>query len=328
MPRQPTAAVVRRTVREVIALETRALEALGRSVDGSWARAVSMLSACRGKVVVTGIGKSGLIAQKIAATFSSTGTPALYLHAAEGAHGDLGLVGPRDLVLALGKSGESAELTALLPAFHRLGTKLIALTANPESTLARGADVVLLTPIEREACPLNLAPTCSTTSALAAGDALAVALMRLRGFRREHFALLHPGGSLGRRLTLRVRDVMRGGAGNPLVAPDAPMLDVLVKITKMQAGAASVADRRGRLVGLVTDFDVRRALERGADIRSLRARDVMNGRPITIPVDSLAVDAAATMSDRRRALNVLPVVDARGRAVGMIQIHDLRARGL
>ncbi len=317
-----------RTVRAVVALEADALRAVARSLGPSSARAVRLIAACRGKVVVTGIGKSGIVAQKIAATFASTGTPAIHLHPAEGLHGDIGVVERRDLLLAVGKSGESPELNALLPELKRLKVKIVAITAQPRSTLAKAADEVVLTPIGREACPLDLAPTSSTTAALAVGDALAVALMRLRGFKREHFARLHPGGQLGRRLTLRVADVMRRGAENPVVPVTATAAEALVEVTRKHAGAASVVDRRGRLVGLVTDYDIRRAVERGVDFRRLSVRGIMNARPITVRADSLAAEAVALMEDRPRPFNVLPVVDARGRAAGLVQIHDLRARGL
>lgn len=316
------------SVRKVIGLEAAALRELHASVGEDYARAVELMARCRGKVIVTGIGKSGLIAQKIAATLSSTGTPALYLHPAEGLHGDLGSVEARDLVLAIGKSGESAELTSLLPSIKRIGSKIVAITAVPRSTLGRAASVVLNTPVRAEACPLNLAPTTSTTVALAVGDALAVALMERRRFRKEHFALLHPGGQLGLRLTLRVSDVMRTGAENPVVKVTAPTAGMLAEMTRKRAGAVSIVDARGRLVGLVTDYDVRRVLEKGAHLGDLSVSDIMNKRPSSIRADRLAVEAVELMTDRAAPFNVLPVVDARGRSVGLIQVHDLRARGL
>ena len=315
-------------VRRVIGLEAQTLVRLRASVGAEYALAVGLILRCRGKVVVTGMGKSGLIAQKVAATFSSTGTPALYLHPAEGMHGDLGIIQARDLIIAIAKSGESQELNGILPSLRRLKVKLVAITANPDSTLGRSADVVLMTPVSSEACPLNLAPTCSTTAALAGGDALAVALMGLRGFRKEHFASLHPGGQLGRRLTLTVRDIMRKGPDNPTVPEDASLSEMLVQITRKHAGAVSVVDGRGRLRGLVTDYDIRRALEQGADFSSLTIPHIMNPTPIYISEDLLAVEAVQLMSDRRHPFNVLPVVDRRKRAVGLVQIHDVRALGL
>ncbi len=316
------------SLRRVIGLEASALRELHAAVDGAYVDAVELMARCRGKIIVTGIGKSGLIAQKIAATLSSTGTPALYLHPAEGMHGDLGSVEARDLIVAIGKSGESHELNALLPSLKRIGSKIIAITAHPRSTLGKSAAIVLHTPIRAEACPLNLAPTTSTAVALAVGDALAVALMERKRFRKEHFALLHPGGQLGRRLTLRVSDVMRTGSENPVVKLASPASKMLAEMTRKHAGAVSIVDAKGRLVGLVTDYDVRRVLEGGRALAGLSIAQIMNKRPIRIREDRLAIEAVELMSDRTTPFNVLPVVDARGRAVGLIQVHDLRARGL
>jgi len=324
MPNRSTIAEIRR----VLALEARALKRLEASVDERSAKAVDWMAACRGKVVLTGIGKSGLVAQKIAATLSSTGTPALFLDAAEALHGGLGVVQRADLVIAIGKSGESDELNALLPALRARKVRLIAITANVRSTLAKAADLVLETPIDDEACPLNLAPTTSTTVAMALGDALAVALMKRRGFKPEHFAANHPAGRLGKRLSLRVRDVMRAGADNPTVPAGASTRELLARITRLQAGAATIVDARGRLVGLVTDYDLRRALAEGGDVMSRPIRAIMNPKPTTVGPDAPVAEAIAIMEDRRTPFNVLPVVDARGRAVGLVQVHDLRARGL
>jgi len=319
---------IKRSIREVITLEAETLARTAKQVDGSYIAAVRLLARCRGKVVVTGIGKSGIIAQKVAATLAATGTPALYMHTTEGMHGDLGLIEKRDLVLALGKSGEASELISILPTLRRLKVKIVAITANPDSTLAKNAAVALVTPVEKEACPLNLSPTCSSTAALAVGDALAVALMRLRGFKKEHYAWLHPGGQLGRRLTLRVRDVMRGGKENPVVKVSAGLSETLVEITRKHAGAVNVVDPRNRLIGLVTDFDIRKALAGGRDVRKLSIRELMNPKPAKVFSDQLAVDAVEIMSDRRRPFSVLPVVDRRGISVGMVQIHDIRRLGL
>jgi len=316
------------SVRRVIGLEASALRELQASVDGAYVDAVELMARCRGKIIVTGIGKSGLIAQKIAATLSSTGTPAIYLHPAEGMHGDLGSVEKRDLIVAIGKSGESHELNALLPSIKRIGSKIIAITANSRSTLGKSASVVLNTPIRAEACPLNLSPTASTAVALAVGDALAVALMERKRFGKEHFALLHPGGQLGRRLTLRVSDVMRTGSENPAVKITTTTAKMLSEMTRKHAGAVSIVDEKGRLVGLVTDYDVRRVLENGSRLAELSIADIMNKRPITIRENRLAVEAVELMSDRATPFNVLPVVDGRGRAVGLVQVHDLRARSL
>lgn len=317
-----------REIRRVLRLEARTLAGLERAVDGRYVDAVRLLARCRGKVIVTGVGKSGLIAQKIAATLSSTGTPAVHLDPTDALHGGLGLVSKGDVLIAVGKSGESDELNELFPRLRAIGAKIIALTASPDSTLAKAAALVLVTPVETEACPHNLAPTCSTTAALAAGDALAVALMKVRGFGREHFALNHPGGRLGRRLTLKVSDIMRGGKDNPVVHAGASAQEMLVEMTRKRTGAVSVVDGRGRLVGLVTDYDIRRCLEKGLDIRKLPVQSIMNRRPTTVAPASLAARAVEIMEGRKNPFNVLPVTDSRGRAVGMIQIHDLRARGL
>ncbi len=327
MPKNRRAAVLAE-IRRVLACEAAALSRARAAVDGSYARAVELLASCRGKVILTGVGKSGAIAQKIAATFSSTGTPAVYLDPTEAMHGGMGLVQRHDLVLALGKSGESDELNALLPHLRARGAKLVALTASPRSTLARHAAVVLHPPVVEEACPLNLAPTASTTVALAVGDALAVALMKRRGFGARDFARNHPGGRLGRRLTLTVADVMRAGEDNPVVRVDAGVKALLIEITRRQAGAASVVDARGRFLGLVTDFDIRRVLQGGRSPFSLSIREVMNPRPVTVRPEDSAAKAIAIMEDRRTPFNVLPVVDRKRRAVGLVQIHDLRARGL
>ena len=318
----------RREIRRVLQIEAATLQRVRETVDGSYAKAVEWLARCKGKVILTGVGKSGLIAQKIAATLSSTGTPAAYLDPSEALHGGLGFIQRQDLIVAIGKSGESEELNDLLPPIRALGARLIAITANPKSTLARAAGLVLETPIDEEACPLDLAPTSSTTAALAVGDALAVALMKMRNFKAEHFALNHPRGRLGRRLSLRVRDIMRGGEANPIVPIGDSATQMLIKITRLQAGAASIVDSRGRFAGLVTDYDIRRALERGRDILSLSIRRIMNPKPTTIGPEELAAKAVAIMENRKNPFNVLPVVDRQRRAVGMVQIHDLRARGL
>ncbi|MFA6317551.1 MAG: KpsF/GutQ family sugar-phosphate isomerase [Elusimicrobiota bacterium] len=318
---------VRAEVRRVIGMEEAALSRLRKAVDASYVKAVTWMLECRGKVVLVGVGKSGLVAQKIAATLSSTGTPALYLACSEAAHGSLGVVSRLDVVVALGKSGESDELNVLLPSIRSIGAKVIAVTADPRSTLGRHADLVLRTPVEDEACPLNLAPTCSTTAALALGDALAVSIMKLRGFKSEHFARVHPAGRLGRRLRLKVADVMRSGEDNPVVRVDDTVRHLLVELTRFRAGAVSVVDARGRFKGLVTDFDLRTALQKGADVLGMSICRVMNPKPTTIASSAPVQRAIEVMKERRNPFNVLPVVD-RGIAVGMLQIHDLRARGL
>lgn len=315
-------------IKRVLKLEARTLAAVAGAVDASYGRAVALLLKCRGKVIVTGVGKSGLIAQKVAATLSSTGTPAVHLDPTEAQHGGLGLVQRGDAVVAIGKSGESDELNTLLPRLRGLKVPIVAVTANPASTLAKAAAVCLHTPVAYEACPLNLAPTCSTTAAMAVGDALAVALMTKRNFSSANFARNHPAGRLGRRLTVTVGDVMRAGADNPVIGLDAPVTRMLVEMTRKRAGAVNVVDARGRLAGLITDYDIRRCLEQGLDIRKLAVRRIMNKKPTTILPTALAAKAAEIMERRKNPFNVLPVVDGRGRSVGLVQIHDLRARGL
>jgi arabinose-5-phosphate isomerase len=316
-------------LRRVLDLELKTLGRIRASLDGTYAQAVERLASCRGKVIVTGMGKSGLIGQKIAATMASTGTPAIFLHPADGMHGDLGLVQPRDVVLALSKSGESEELTSILPSLKQIGTTLIALTAEAGSTLARSADVLLLMPVEEEACPLNLAPTCSTTAALVIGDALAMALMQRRGFRPEQFALYHPGGQLGKRLLLTVAELMRGGEQNPTIRAEETVERMLVEITNKRSGAVSVVDGEGKLVGLVTDYDIRRALERRVDLYASSIRELMNPRPTFIYSDEKAVRALELMEKRERPFMVLPVLDRKTqRVAGMVHLHDLVAKGL
>ena len=315
-------------IRRVIMAEARALRTVGSKVGPDYAKAVEWFHRCRGKVVTTGVGKSGLVAEKIAATLSSTGTPAVYLDPLHALHGSLGLIGQRDVVLVIGKSGDSQEVNSLLPRLKGIGARVIALTANPSSYLARHASLVLHVPISEEACPLNLAPTTSTTAALAVGDALAVALMGMRGFKADEFARNHPAGALGRKLSLTARDIMRSGEDNPLILAGDSVSRMLIVMTEKRAGAASVVDGRGKLLGLVTDFDVRRALEKGKNIFSMRIRDVMNKRPVTVRPDVLAAKAVRIMEDRKAPFNVLPVTDGRGRAIGMLQIHDLRAVGM
>jgi arabinose-5-phosphate isomerase len=316
-------------IKRVLDLEAKALKLASAAVNPSFSKAVDLMLRCKGKVILTGVGKSGLVAQKTAATLSSTGTPALFIAPTDAQHGGLGAIQKNDLVIAIGKSGESDELNSLFPALRSIGAKLIAITANDKSTLAKAAEYVLLTPITEEACPLNLAPTCSTTAALAVGDALAVALMKLRNFKAEHFAANHPAGRLGRRLNLTVGDIMRSGEENPVVHVDDTVATMLVEITRKHAGAASVVDGKGRFAGLVTDFDIRRMLEKShGDFRKLSIRKIMNPKPATVFADEPAQKAVEIMENRAHPFNVLPVVDRKRRPVGLVQVHDLRARGL
>jgi arabinose-5-phosphate isomerase len=309
-------------------LEARALAKLRAAVGPAYEKAVLLLYACPGKVILTGIGKSGIVAQKIASTLVSTGTPAMFLHPSEGAHGDIGIAHKDDVILAITKSGESDEIIALLPSIRRIGAKLITITGAADSTLARNADLVLLTPVEEEACPLNMAPTCSTTAALVVGDALAMALMKLRNFQPEEFALYHPGGQLGKRLLLTVRDLMRTGARNPVVKLTATVQEMFSELTAKHLGAVSVVDDAGKLAGLITDYDVRRVIGEGRNIFDMSIRDIMNPNPVRVNVDEKAFQALKIMEEREKPLAVLPVVDAGSVVRGMIHLHDLIDKGL
>jgi arabinose-5-phosphate isomerase len=307
--------------RRVLDIEAQALTALARRVDASFARAVTLLDACKGRVVVTGVGKSGHIARKIAATFASTGTPAFFVHAAEAKHGDLGMITAADCMVAISYGGESEELLGIMPIVKRDGTKLIAITGRPDSSLARLADVHLDAHVEVEACPNNLAPTASTTAALALGDALAVALLEIRGFTADDFARSHPGGSLGRRLLTHVADVMRTGAAVPAVGVDASLLDAILEISKKGIAMTAVVDPDGRIAGVFTDGDLRRMIERGQEVSKARVADVMHRGPRTIAADRLAAEAADLMEQHR--INQLLVTGPGGELVGALHIHDL-----
>jgi len=315
-------------INRVMELEGRALARVRERVGPAYEEAVRLIYACTGKVIVTGMGKSGIIAQKIAATMVSTGTPAMFLHPAEGLHGDIGIARKDDVIIAISKSGESDELSSLLPAIRQIGARVIAITVKSDSTLAKQADIVLQTPIEEEACPLNMAPTCSTTAALVVGDALAIALMKLRNFQPEDFALLHPGGQLGKRLLLTVGDIMRSREANPIIRVTASLREMLYEITSKRAGAVSVVDEAHHLLGLVTDYDIRHVLERGGDIFSMTISDIMNKTPTFVYTDEKAIRALEIMEKREKPFLVLPVLDRQEKVVGMIHLHDLVARGL
>ena len=310
--------------RETFDIEARALLGLKTRQGEGFGRACEAMLACRGRVVVMGMGKSGHVGRKIAATLASTGTPAFFVHPGEASHGDLGMVAGGDVVLAISNSGESDELAAILPAMKRLGVTLVAMTGGGDSTLARHAHITLDSAVDQEACPLNLAPTASTTAQMALGDALAVALLDARGFREEDFARSHPGGSLGRKLLIHVRDLMRSGADVPRVGPDAAFTDMLREMTGKGLGFTAIADPQGRVLGIFTDGDLRRLIERGergTDLRALRAADVMHPTPKLVSADALAVDAAEVM-EQQRITSVL-VVDASGRLAGALNSNDL-----
>ncbi|AYQ39610.1 KpsF/GutQ family protein [Burkholderia aenigmatica] len=307
--------------RDVLDIEADAVRALRDQLDGGFVQAVALLLGCRGRVVVSGIGKSGHIARKIAATLASTGTPAFFVHPAEASHGDLGMVTSDDVFIGISYSGESEELVAILPLVKRIGAKLIAITGRAGSSLGTLADVNLNAAVSKEACPMNLAPTASTTAALALGDALAVAVLDARGFGSEDFARSHPGGALGRRLLTYVRDVMRSGDDVPFVGLDATLSDALFQITAKRLGMTAVVDADGKVAGIFTDGDLRRVLARDGDFRTLPITDVMTRDPRTVAPDHLAVEAVELME--RHRINQMLVVDADGVLIGALNMHDL-----
>jgi arabinose-5-phosphate isomerase len=309
----------------VLRMEADAILGLIAKLDARFERAVELLHGCSGRVIVTGMGKSGIIGRKIAATLASTGTPSYFLHPAEGVHGDLGMVARGDVVLALSNSGETDEVLAILPPLKRLGVPIVLLTGNPTSTLARQCEVVLDVSVSEEACPMNLAPTSSTTAALAAGDALAMALLELRGLRPEDYAALHPRGTLGWRALFRVADLMHTGDAIPRVRADATLEDTILEMTKKRFGMTTVIDSAGRLTGIVTDGDLRRLHLRTQSIAGVRAGEVASSTPKTIGAEELAAKALEVME--AWAITSLVVPDADGRPVGVIHMHDiLRAK--
>ncbi|NRF69283.1 KpsF/GutQ family sugar-phosphate isomerase [Aquincola sp. S2] len=307
--------------RSTFEIEAAAISGLAARQGDGFTQAVAAMLACRGRVIVMGMGKSGHVGRKIAATLASTGTPAFFVHPAEAGHGDLGMVTAGDVVLAISNSGESDELAALLPTLRRLGVTLVAMTGKPASTLASHADIVLSSAVDQEACPLNLAPTASTTAQMALGDALAVALLDARGFREEDFARSHPGGALGRKLLVHVGDLMRSGDALPIVGPDTGFTAMMREMSAKGLGAAVVVDDQRRVLGIFTDGDLRRLVEKGDDLRALSAGSVMHPRPRTIGPQALAA-AAAELMEAHRITSVL-VVDADAQLVGMLHIGEL-----
>jgi arabinose-5-phosphate isomerase len=314
--------------KQVLQIEAKAIEQLVGRINEQFVQAVELLLACEGKVVVTGVGKSGIIGQKIASTLASTGTPAFFLHSTEGSHGDLGMLGKKDIVVAISNSGETDELSQILPLIKRYGNKLIALTGKAKSTLARAGDVVLDVSVEEEACPLGLAPTASTTATLAMGDALAVALLEKRGFKKDDFAILHPGGKLGKQLLLKVRDLMHVGDELPMVYEETLMKGALVEITSKRLGVTGVMNKRHELVGVITDGDLRRALERHTDLLERTAGEIMTQNPKSIEADILAAQAVQRME--KHAITSLFVFDKVGEKTprGIIHLHDLLKAGV
>lgn len=312
--------------REVLHIEADAIVSMAQRLGDAFLAAIDLVLACPGRVIVTGIGKSGHIGRKIAATLASTGTPSFFMHPAEAAHGDLGMVTTRDVILALSNSGESDEIIALLPALKRKGIAIIAMTGRPQSTLAQEANVHLDVAVDKEACTLGLAPTTSTTAALAMGDALAVTLLDARDFKPEDFALSHPGGSLGRRLLVHISDVMHSGDALPVVRSGASLKDALLEMTRKGLGMTAVLDKDGRLAGIFTDGDLRRTLDHSLDLAGLTIDDVMGKQPRTIAANLLAAEAAKEMELRK--INGLLVVDGNGALIGALNMHDLLKAGV
>jgi arabinose-5-phosphate isomerase len=318
---------------ELLRAEAEAIgKAAGRLQSADVDRVVNLLAKCAGKVVLLGVGKSGIIAQKIAATMTSGGTAAVYLHPSDALHGGLGIVSANDVVVMLSNSGETDELLELLPYLKKRGVPLVGIIGNPKSTLAQSADAVLDSSVDQEACPLNLAPTTSTTVALAIGDALAMTLMQAKGLTADDFASNHPAGQLGKRLTVRVADLMHTGSQNPTIAPDAAWMEIISVITHFGLGAVNVVDNEGRLAGIITDGDLRRSLQRlgPADLAfaNIKCDDLMTRNPVVTNPDTLAYDALRLMENRPSQISVLPVVDGKGLCVGLIRIHDIVRSGL
>lgn len=316
----------RNIAKKVLKIERDALTSLIGRVDSNFEKVVKAMYKIQGHIIVTGMGKPGFIAQKISATLSSTGTPSLYLHPAEALHGDLGRVTKDDLILALSNSGETEEIIKFLPVVKKIGVRLVAMTGNPKSTLARFADYCIDTSVKREACPLGLAPTTSTTVMLALGDALAVALLDMKGFKEKDFAFYHPGGILGKRLILTVEDIMRRGSANPVVKADTKVKKVLLAITRSRAGSASVIDSRGRLIGIFTDGDLRRHLETKPDLINCEVKEVMTKNPAVIKKERLAAEAFDILRSKR--IDEIPVIDDRKRPIGLVDVQDLLKAGL
>lgn len=315
--------------RQVLRMEAEAVLEQVERIDEHFKAAVEMIMACPGHTVITGMGKSGIIGRKMAATLASTGTPSFYLHPAEGIHGDLGMVTEGDVVIALSNSGETGEVLHILPSLRRIGAKLIAMVGNPNSTLAKNSDIVLNVGVTREACPLGLAPTSSTTAALAYGDALALALLSKRKFTASQFAVFHPGGSLGRKLLLTVEDIMHSGSENPLVKADISVQDALFVITDKGLGAVSVVDDDNKMLGVLTDGDIRRGLSKGVDFLKRPVTELMTASPKTITKEKLAAQALHIMeSNRPKPITVLPVVDAENHVIGLLHMTDLVRQGV
>ena len=313
---------------KVIDIEMKGLSLLREQIDSSVKSAVEIIFNCSGKVILTGMGKSGLVAKKIASTMSSVGTPAIFMHPAEGMHGDLGIIGADDVVIAIGKSGESTELNGVLPSVKNVGAKIIGVMGEADSTLARYSDIIINIGNIEEACPFNMAPTTSSTVTMVLGDAMAVALMKMRGFDLADYALLHPGGQIGKRLTMMVSDIMLKGSNNPIVNISDSVKNCISEISRKLAGAVSVVDNDGALMGLVTDYDIRKHLEKEENIFSMKIEEIMNSRPVFIYDDEKAFSALKIMQERERPITILSVLNRKNLVVGMLRMHDLIKEGL
>ncbi len=315
-----------KTAKNVLGIEARAILVLAKRIDKNFEKTINFLTKIKGRIIVTGMGKPGFIAQKVSATLSSTGTPSLYLHPAEALHGDLGRVTKEDCLLAFSNSGETEEVVKLLPIVKKIGARLIAVVGNAKSALAKNADFILDVSVKKEACSLGLAPTTSTTVMLAMGDALSIALLEKKGFKEKDFAFYHPGGSLGKRLLLKVEDIMRKGAANPVVRENSCVKGVLLKITKARAGSANVVNKKGLLVGIFTDGDLRRHLDSKTNIANRKIKEVMTHSPVTIKKERLAAEAFQIL--RSKKIDEIPVVDKAGRPVGLLDVQDILKAGL
>jgi arabinose-5-phosphate isomerase len=312
--------------KKVLKIEARAIKNLIPTIDRNFEKAVEITASCKGRIVVMGMGKSGLIGKKIAATLASTGTPAFFLHPAEGILGDVGMMTEGDLVLALSHSGETEEIEKLLPVIRRMNLKLIAITGKPKSKLAKKSDLVISVKVEKEACPYNLVPTASTTAMLAMGDALAISLLKRKKFKKEDFARLHPGGILGKRLLLKVKDIMRKGKDNPVIHQEKTVREALLVMTKTRLGATSVVDGSGKLVGFFTDGDLRRRLQKDEKILNKKIHTVMTKNPKTITHDILAIEVAKMMQEKK--FDNIPVINGKNYPIGIVDERDLLSQGI
>ena len=320
--------MTKETARQVLKIEAESILELIEKIDDNFIRAVELISKCKGKVVLTGIGKSGLVSKKIASTLASTGTPAIFMHPAEGIHGDLGMLSPKDIIIILSNSGETEEVLQLIPLLKRMDLKMIIITGNPKSTLASRGDIIINVSVKEEACPWGLIPTSSTTAALAMGDALAIAVLKKKGFKEEEFAILHPGGSLGKRLLLRVEDIMHRGDEIPLITADTYMKDTLLEMTSKRLGVTGVVDKKKNLIGVITDGDLRRALEKYDDLLNRKASEIMTTNPKRIRNDALAAQALHMMEEHAITSLFVYKGKRRNRVIGIVHMHDLLKEGI